>query len=151
MENFNYYLHSKLKYKRAVPLVVSILKKRVGKKRAITQSRILEKVHQHIPVFTIRMLRMAIHEIRTKHCLPGLMADNSGYYIETDSNKLRLYLNRIDGYIRTQSEIRDAISIDLLHVKNQSNNKEQKINPMDGSRLLKRAFGDSFVNKIGGK
>jgi hypothetical protein len=116
MDNINYYLENKLKYKRAVPLVVSILMTKVGQENAMKLADILDAVRKKLWDFNSRSLRFAIHEIRVKHLVPGLVANNYGFYVETEPANLLKYLTRLDGYIKSMTAAKKAIIKDMLYL-----------------------------------
>ena len=119
MENIDYYLQNKHKFMRAVPIVVSIMSKRTGSKLALKQPALLQKIREFIPKFNSRSLRWVIHEIRVKHLIKGLVADNYGYYIETDLTKILGHVRRLEGYIHTIREIKGALLHDWMETNKQ--------------------------------
>lgn len=143
MKDMNYYVNSQLKYKRAVPTVISLLITRVGKKKAITLMDITKKLQKKIAGFNDRTLRMAIHEIRVKHLIPGLVADNTGFYVETNPQNLLKYIARIDGYIRQHTAAKKAIIKDMLYLNQQ---KKKRNSRMAAKSALKQSVNKSVKN-----
>jgi hypothetical protein len=116
MKNISAYLQSKKRFKRAIPMLYVVLKTCVGQKNAKTQSELLKIAHKRVPDLTGRDLRSAIHEIRVEHLVKGLVANNKGFYIERNKEKLRDYLSRLGGYIQSMQRIKSALAEDYNHI-----------------------------------
>lgn len=91
-----------------MPKVVSCLKSRVGRAKAISSTKILGTCLADCMIDAAR-LRKVINYIRTKGLIKCLMATSKGYYIAENREELESYIESLQGREDSIRELRRSI------------------------------------------
>lgn len=78
-----------------VPRLIKGFSHRIGEKNAITSDQIIYKLKAEGHKMSGPRLRKIVNHIRTKKILVNLIATSKGYYIETDPDKIRDYIDSL--------------------------------------------------------
>lgn len=136
--NFSAETHELNKYESEVllPIIVSGLKTKIGKEKAVTNKHICKALKDRGHKITDSRLRKIIHNIRANDTIPLLIATSRGYYIATDNQE-------IEDYIQSLEERANSI----LFIKNcltKQFKKEKHRQLMSGQR----SFGHKNTNNF---
>lgn len=91
-----------------MPKVVSCLKSRVGRAKAISSTKILGTYLADCMIDAAR-LRKVINYIRTKGLIKCLMATSKGYYVAENREELESYIESLQGREDSIRELRRSI------------------------------------------
>jgi hypothetical protein len=93
--------------KTLLPIIAGGLSTRIGAHKAMTNEVICEKVFVKYNVkLSEARLRKIINYIRMTDMLPGLMATSRGYYITTNPEELKKWIDSLDGRERAINGIK---------------------------------------------
>lgn len=90
--------------------ILNSLSKRKGKKNAITNKQIRDKIREHwdIDIGGPR-IRKIINQIRVRELIPRLIASSKGYYVEDNISELDTYIKSLDERIGAIAQVRDTL------------------------------------------
>lgn len=98
--------------------MVSRLQKNTGAANAATSSKIIAGVKAALGVkFTGARLRKIVNHIRRNDLLPGLVASSKGYYVETEAEKIKEYIESLRQRAAAINAVADAMQRDLNQLK----------------------------------
>lgn len=110
IEGFSEYTHDPLtaEDEDMLNILVFLLGPCVGPKRAITNARICQDLHQLGFNAKPARIRKIIHEIRIKRLIDNLVATSTGYYICTNDDDIKRYIISI---LQRASSIREVAEV----------------------------------------
>jgi carbamoylphosphate synthase small subunit len=99
---------------RILPLVVEVLKHRVGAKKAATNKKIREylQLEDGIIIDAITMRRI-ISYIRKNSLVPCLIATSKGYYVAEEEKEINDYLESLQGRIEAIRSVSTSLKRQL--------------------------------------
>ncbi len=99
-------------YERDVllPVIVSGLRTKHGKRNAVTNSFIIKRMNAASYKLDAPRLRKIINHIRTNDLIPGLIATSDGYFQAQDEDELIAYEDSLKGREDAIRAVRIAIS-----------------------------------------
>lgn len=80
-----------------IPTFISGLSKKVGKKNSITNKAIVQSLKNKGISISEPRVRKIINHIRKKGLIDGLIASSNGYYISTDIEEIKAYIDSLYG------------------------------------------------------
>lgn len=89
-----------------IPVIISILKDRIGKEKAITSNAVMKQMYYHIDSSRFRVL---INHIRRNGLITDLCASSKGYYIARTQQEFERYVQSLTDRIKATQEVLDAI------------------------------------------
>lgn len=95
--------------KRAIPLMVSCLKTKVGKAMTVTNKKITSGMVMYGYKLTEPRVRKIINHIRLNDLVPCLIATSNGYYVADTEEEVKNYEESLKGRISAQQEVLKAI------------------------------------------
>lgn len=109
-----------------MPAVIEKLKTCVGKRKVITNKKL---IRQHLGYYVVdpARLRKVINYIRNNNLISGLVATSRGYYIAENREELEQYVKSLQGRIAAITTIRNSVmqQMDELFPTEQKNQKEE--------------------------
>lgn len=111
-ENFTMILNE---YEKTVlvPALVSGLKLKVGKDRAVTNSSIVEGLNKHNFNINETKVRKLINYIRIYGLVDCLVATSSGYYVSEDVEEIQSYIKSLSERASAIIHVRDCLKRQL--------------------------------------
>nr|DAI42416.1 MAG TPA: hypothetical protein [Caudoviricetes sp.] len=108
---------SQYELNEVLPIVICYLSGRIGKRMAIKNRYICQKIRELDLEITEARIRKIINHIRVNNIIPCLIATSSGYYISYDKEELNDYIDSLIGR-------RDAINavIEAMIEQSERNN-----------------------------
>lgn len=95
---------------KLVPIVVNILKSRLGKENAITNNNLVNRMSKlGFSSITPERMRKIINHIRIFDQLACLVASSKGYYISNDEQEISAYIDSLRGREEAIREVRLAL------------------------------------------
>lgn len=96
---------------KLLPLVVEILKTRVGQRWVISNAAICRLLKErNVPKVSEPRIRKVIHYIRENGLVPHLIASSKGYYIAETIEAVEDYIESLRQRCRSIDKIRDALA-----------------------------------------
>lgn len=98
-----------------VPRLVSILKNRKGKEKAITNKNLKKMLFSMRYNTTMPRIRLMINHIRRSGKIKNLLATSNGYYCSEDIQEIRNYINSLRN---RASEVNSVANMLEFYLKN---------------------------------
>ena len=92
-----------------LPLLVRGLSSKIGKNMAVSNKYIVSRLIKQGYKIDEARVRKIINHIRLKGLVPCLVATSAGYYIATDEEELREYIESLRGRESAIRAVREAI------------------------------------------
>ena len=109
---------------KLVPIMINILKSKLGKENAITNNHLVNKMNNlGFSSMTPERVRKIINHIRIYDLLDCLVASSKGYYISNDEKEMSDYIYSLRGREDAIHEVRLALESQLERLKNNNNNQ----------------------------
>lgn len=95
-----------------VPDLIKGFRKHVGKENVISSTKIVAAINLN-PKYTQKIndtdVRRLVHHIRVRRLLHGLASTNKGYFVISNKEELRIYINSLSARINSQTSIKEAM------------------------------------------
>lgn len=89
-----------------VPILIKVLKVRIGKARAITNKEIIKQLKEKLNIKTSGpRIRKMIHFIRITGVVTRLIATSKGYYVSNSKDEMTKYINSLHQRISSIDQI----------------------------------------------
>jgi hypothetical protein len=99
---------------KLVPIVVNILKSRLGRENAITNNNLVNRMSKlGFSSMTPERMRKLINHIRLYDLLDCLVASSKGYYISNDEKEISDYIGSLRGREEAIRAVRLALEAQL--------------------------------------
>ncbi len=99
---------------KLVPIVVNILKSRLGRENAITNNNLVNRMSKlGFSSVTPERMRKLINHIRIYDLLDCLVASSKGYYISNDEKEISEYIDSLRGREEAIRAVRLALEAQL--------------------------------------
>jgi hypothetical protein len=99
---------------KLVPIVVNILKSRLGRENAITNNNLVNRMSKlGFSSMTPERMRKLINHIRLYDLLDCLVASSKGYYISNDEKEISDYIDSLRGREEAIRAVRLALEAQL--------------------------------------
>ena len=99
---------------KVVPIVVNILKSRLGRENAITNNNLVNRMSKlGFSSMTPERMRKLINHIRLYDLLDCLVASSKGYYISNDEKEISDYIGSLRGREEAIRAVRLALEAQL--------------------------------------
>ena len=99
---------------KLVPIVVNILKSRLGRENAITNKNLVNRMSKlGFSSITPERMRKLINHIRIYDLLDCLVASSKGYYISNDEKEISDYIDSLRGREEAIRAVRLALEAQL--------------------------------------
>ena len=99
---------------KVVPIVVNILKSRLGRENAITNNNLVTRMSKlGFSSMTPERMRKLINHIRLYDLLDCLVASSKGYYISNDEKEISDYIGSLRGREEAIRAVRLALEAQL--------------------------------------
>jgi hypothetical protein len=99
---------------KLVPIVVNILKSRLGRENAITNKHLVNRMNAlGFSSITPERVRKLINHIRIYDLLDCLVASSKGYYISNDEKEISDYIDSLRGREEAIRAVRFALEAQL--------------------------------------
>lgn len=105
-----------------LPLIVPTLKKKVGKKNAVTNSHVCKVFKKHGKKLTPPRFRKLINYIRIQGLIFNLIATSKGYHVATSRSECERFIESLDQRINAITKVRDA----MFYQMNQTTKENEK-------------------------
>lgn len=116
--NFEEYTHDLSDYELSlVPKFVNSFKSKVGKENACTSKTIEEKMTAAGHKVSGPRIRKIVNYIRNMGLVDGLVATSSGYYITTDHQDIKDYIESLEGREGAIRVVREGMEAYLRRLK----------------------------------
>lgn len=117
---------SEYEEKTILPLVLRGLKTKIGKKNAVTNRTIVQRLNVAGYETTEPRIRKIINHIRMTDLLPGLIATSGGYFLATTEAELMDYEQSLLGREDAIKQVRLAIARQRRILYNDANRPEKE-------------------------
>ena len=103
---------------KLVPIVVNILKSRLGRENAITNKNLVNRMSKlGFSSITPERMRKLINHIRIYDLLDCLVASSKGYYISNDEKEISDYIDSLRGREEAIRAVRLALEAQLSRLE----------------------------------
>ena len=103
---------------KLVPIVVNILKSRLGKEEAITNNHLVNRMNTlGFSSMTPERVRKIINHIRIYDLLDCLVASSKGYYISNNEKEMSDYIDSLRGREEAIRAVRFALEAQLARLE----------------------------------
>lgn len=117
IENFEEQTHDLTDYElQLVPIFVKGLQTKIGIEKAVTAKSIEALMSLKYKVSGPR-IRKIINHIRNRGLVEGLIAGNAGYYISTDVEEIKLYIQSLESRESSIKTTREGMEAYLRRLK----------------------------------
>tara|TARA_Y100001972_G_scaffold119207_1_gene160235 strand:+ start:786 stop:1157 length:372 start_codon:yes stop_codon:yes gene_type:complete len=82
-------------FKTLLPVLISGFRSKIGEDRSVTSDHIVNTLKTKGYKISNVRVRKLINYIRNNNLVPFLVANSKGYYIETDINKMKKYIESL--------------------------------------------------------
>ena len=111
---------------KVVPIVVNILKSRLGRENAITNKHLVNKMNAlGFSSMTPERVRKLINHIRMYDLLDCLVASSKGYYISNDEKEMSDYIDSWEAEKRPSVRLDLLLKLNLQDLKKDNNNNDE--------------------------
>lgn len=92
-----------------LPVFVEGFMNKFGRSNAVTNKQIVERLKRKDYKVSDVRVRKIINHIRANGLINGLIATSDGYYISTDPDEIKRYIDSLEGRISAINQIRDTM------------------------------------------
>ncbi len=111
--------------KELIPVFIKGFETKYGKENAVTSKEIVARLQYGYKKITEVRVRKIINHIRNNNLIPGLVASSSGYYVTSDPQEIKRYIDSLDG---REAEIRRTKQSFKQYLNQLLNHQQQQIN-----------------------
>ncbi len=110
-----------------LPLMVSGFKTKVGKSNAVTNKHICSSLAEQGYDVNEPRVRKIVSFIRMNHLVPLLIATSKGYWVSTDAQEIKDWVETMNGRIDALQASRDAVISELKLMEDSKSIRPQGI------------------------